>query len=95
MRRAKMKHSEYTAMHHCSPGDPEYWPVSRDMKMRQARKISSIFMMPGSVERKPLVCPLGRRRVMTTSPAYTAKHTQDTTEAPMARWQVLQVKKVG
>ncbi len=95
MKMAKMKHKEYTATHHRIPGEPEYWPDSRDVKMRQARKVSSIFIMPGNVERNPMFCPLGRRRVKTTSPVYTPKHTQDTTEAPIWRWQILQVKKVG
>lgn len=92
---AKMKHKEYTATHHCSPGESLNWPFSRDVKMRQARKVSSIFIMPGNVERKPLFCPLGRRRVKITSPVYTPKHTQDTTEAPIWRGQLLQLKKVG
>lgn len=79
----KMKHREKTAMHHCRGEEPEYWPVSRDVKMRQARNVSNIFMMPGSVERKPMCSPLGRRRVNTTSPTYTANETQDTTDAPI------------
>lgn len=82
MRMAKIKHKQYTATHHFSPGEPK---CSRDVKMRQARKVSSIFIMPGTVERNPLVCPHGRRRVKTTSPAYTPKHTHDTTEAPIWR----------
>lgn len=90
----KMKHKMYTATHHCSPGELN-WFASRDVKMRQARNVSSIFNMPGNVERNPLVSPLGRRRVKATSPAYTPEHTQDTTEAPIWRSQVLQVKKVG
>ncbi|TNN80602.1 hypothetical protein EYF80_009108 [Liparis tanakae] len=69
MRMAKMKHRQYTATHHCSSGEPENWLVSRDVKMRQAKNASSIFMTPGNVERNPLFCPLGRRRVKATSPA--------------------------
>lgn len=94
MRMAKMKHKEYTATHHRSAGEV-YWSVCRDVKMRQARKVSSIFIMPGNEERNPLLCPLGRRWFRTTSPAYTPKQTQDTTEAPISRWQDLQVKNVG
>lgn len=58
----KMKHKMYTDPHHCSPGELN-WFVSRDVKMRQERNASSIFIIPGNVERNPLVCPLGRRRV--------------------------------
>lgn len=54
----KMKHNEYTATHHRSPGVLN-WLLSRDVKMRQAMKVSSIFIMPGNVERNPMFCPLG------------------------------------
>lgn len=94
---AKTKHRENTATHHCIGGEPEYCGVSMDMKIMQAMKVSRIFIMPGNVERKPLVCPVERRRrrVRTTSPTYKAKQTQETTVAPICRLHVPQVKKAG
>lgn len=87
-----MKHKEYTATHHLSPGELKF---SSEMKMKQARKVSSIFMMPGIVERKPLVCPRGRQQVKVTSATYIPKHSHDNTEAPIARWRLWQAKKMG
>lgn len=92
---AKMKHKENTATHHCMGGEPAYCAFSMDVKIIQAMKVSRIFIMPGIVERKPLFCPVERRRVKTTSPTYKAKQTQETTVAPICCLHVPQVKKAG
>lgn len=90
----KIKHKAYTDTHHFISWEANS-PASRDVKIRQASKVSSIFIMPGNVERNPIVSPLGRRRVKTTSPTYTPKHTQDTTDAPIWRGPPFLAKKVG
>lgn len=97
---AKIKHKEYTDTHHSSSGFLEYELLSIEVKMMHAMNVSSIFIMPGNVERNPMFSPCGLILVRTTSPTYAKKHSQDSTEAPIWRWHFgplgvnpLQVKK--
>lgn len=78
----KMKHKQYTDTHHSNSG-LKYWLLCMEVKMMQAMNVSSVFRIPGNVERKPMCSPCGRSLARNTSPTYTNKQTHDKTEAPI------------